>query len=119
MVEAAGIEPAAIENPRSSKAGRHEAHPGQNSAQVGHPSRVTPDPQCKSRTEQVAKVVHPGHSRNTISTQRRETTKPMAGESGLDPTSLSADLQTIVNVWPRLPRAIQEGILAMVRAVAR
>ena len=107
MVEAAGIEPASPVIPTSSKDGLEETSSGRHGAQVGHPQEVEPGPACKRRTGAGLYEAKAGRVGNTTETQRR---REREGES------VAPDLQTVVDAWPRLPDAMKEGILAMVRA---
>ncbi len=38
------------------------------------------------------------------------------GASDVDPCSIDAGLQALIDVWPALPAALKVGIIAMVRA---
>ena len=103
-MEAAVIEPAAIEESTGTKAGQFDANPGQMGSQVGHTEGVKPESSCTTRTDPGQKRTHPGQFRNTTCAQL---------------TPLPDELETLVDAWPRLPEPVRAGILAMVKALDR
>ena len=116
MVEAAGVEPASPEKSTSYKDGPTGLDPGHGESQVGQLQDLRPVGGCKGRIDPALRKSHPGRVENTTGAQRKNGVEPATGGSEAAANALTPELLLIVKAWPRLHRAIRDGILAMVWA---
>ena len=107
----AGSIPAASTIFSLSTSGQNRPNSGQSSSQSGQSQEVAKEACVEEGTENTSRQTNSGHAPNTIRTQQEHN--PLRSK---DPTP--RDLKLLLETWGRLPEAVREGILAMVRQYA-
>src|ERR1043166_6030541 len=113
--------------PRNSKNGLDVSYPGPLTSQVGPNQELSGGDVGKGRTGACPGETKPGHAGSTTGAQLKDwgenpgqptmeagsvtegTVKQRETPEAQPPWTGSADLQTLIDTWPRLPRAMRTG----------
>src|SRR5207247_4340612 len=126
VVVAVGVEPEPWHPASLCDRGRRIPSSGLEATQVGPGQHVAEGAVSKVRTEAAPAATEPGPGGNTTGAQQEhdaeggplvvdsgllEARNASAGEAVVPGWSLPADLQTVVDAWPRVPEGLQAAIL--------